>query len=278
MSDIVELVAEQRDRAGKGSARASRRAGMVPGVIYGAKKNPSLIAMNDKELIKQLHQTGFFATLFDVKVGSGKERVLARDVQFDPVTDRPIHIDFLRVSATTEVTVQIPMVFLNEEECPGLVAGGILNVVRHADDVAAPGPVELRLRAGRKLRPLHHQISAAAPDLQIQFLGRSFQLIADAAANGVPERDMMNTCRGSLERGLLQQLDHALRCVRRRQIYIPHGPLRHGVAHAAADKAHLRAFVSQRLKNLRDRRGGHPVLRRYLTGRLQNETAPLRND
>jgi len=135
MSEIVELVAEQRDRAGKGSARAARRAGMVPGVIYGAKRNPALITMNGKELIKQLHQTGFFATLFDVKVGSGKERVLAKDVQFDPVTDRPLHIDFLRVSATTSVTVQIPVVFLNEEECPGLTMGGILNVVRHEIEV-----------------------------------------------------------------------------------------------------------------------------------------------
>ncbi len=135
MSDVIELAAETRDRAGKGSARAARRSGMVPGVIYGAKKDPALIAMSGKDLSKRLNQTGFFATLFDVKVGSGKERVLARDVQFDPVSDKPIHIDFLRVSAATDVTVQIPVVFLNEEDCPGLVMGGILNVVRHEVEV-----------------------------------------------------------------------------------------------------------------------------------------------
>ena len=168
MSDIVELVAEQRDRAGKGSARATRRAGMVPGVIYGAKKNPALIAMNGKELTKQLHQTGFFATLFDVKVGSGKERVLARDVQFDPVTDRPLHIDFLRVSASTDVTVQVPVVFLNEEECPGLVAGGILNVVRHEIEVncradAIPQQIEADL-AGLELNDGVHISSVSLPD------------------------------------------------------------------------------------------------------------------
>ena len=131
MADIVELPAQSRERAGKGPARATRRAGQVPGVIYGAKKDPNLIAIEERQLQKLLHQGGFFSTLFDVKVNGKAERVLARDVQFDPVSDKPVHIDFLRVSATTSVDVAVPVHFLNEEECPGITAGGLLNVVRY---------------------------------------------------------------------------------------------------------------------------------------------------
>ncbi len=131
MSEIVELPASERERAGKGPARAARRAGQVPGVIYGAKKDPVMIAVENRQLNKLLHSGGFFSTLFDVKVGAKAERVLPRDVQFDPVTDQPVHVDFLRVSAATAVTVQVPVNFLNEEECQGLVEGGVLNVVRY---------------------------------------------------------------------------------------------------------------------------------------------------
>ena len=131
MSDIVELPAQARERAGKGPARATRRAGQVPGVIYGAKKDPNMIAVEERLLNKLLHQGGFFSTLFDVKVNGKAERVLARDVQFDPVSDKPVHIDFLRVSAATSVHVEVTVHFLNEDKCPGIKEGGVLNVVRH---------------------------------------------------------------------------------------------------------------------------------------------------
>jgi large subunit ribosomal protein L25 len=131
MSDIVELPAQARERAGKGPARATRRAGQVPGVIYGAKKDPNMIAVEERLLNKLLHQGGFFSTLFDVKVDGKAERVLARDVQFDPVSDKPVHIDFLRVSAATSVHVEVSVHFLNEDKCPGIKEGGVLNVVRH---------------------------------------------------------------------------------------------------------------------------------------------------
>ena len=131
MSDITRLPAQARERAGKGPARAARRAGLVPGVIYGAKKDPSLIALEGKQFNKELNAAGFFAQLFDVDVSGKKERVLARDVQLDPVSDQPVHVDFLRVSASTAVTVNVPVNFLNEEESPGLHKGGVLNVVRY---------------------------------------------------------------------------------------------------------------------------------------------------
>ena len=150
MSDTNLIAVEPRERAGKGAARAARRAGLVPAVIYGAKKDPSLINLSEKELSKQIGITGFFARLYDVQIGKDKERVLARDVQFDPVTDRPMHVDFLRVSASSQVTVAVPVSFVNEEECPGLVKGGVLNVVRHEIEFvcradAIPSEIEIDL-------------------------------------------------------------------------------------------------------------------------------------
>lgn len=150
MSDVVELPAVARDRAGKGPARAARRAGQVPGVIYGAQKDPSLISVEGRLLNKLLHQGGFFSTLFDVKVNGKAERALARDVQFDPVTDFPVHVDFLRVSAATSVHVEVSVHFLNEDKCPGIKEGGVLNVVRHEIELvcradAIPGHIDIDL-------------------------------------------------------------------------------------------------------------------------------------
>jgi large subunit ribosomal protein L25 len=103
----------------------------VPGVIYGGKQQPQLISLDPAEFSHALHKVGFFATLFDLKLDGARHRVLPRDVQFDPVTDKPIHVDFLRVTAESKVTVQVPVVFINEVKSPGLKRGGVLNVVRH---------------------------------------------------------------------------------------------------------------------------------------------------
>ena len=131
MSDTLNLSAEPKERGGKGAARAARRAGRIPAVIYGAKKDPVMITLGPLDVRREINKTGFFATLFDIDVGGKKERVLARDLQLHPVNDGPMHIDFLRVSAATEVTVQVPCSFINEEESPGLKRGGVLNVVRY---------------------------------------------------------------------------------------------------------------------------------------------------
>ena len=138
MNDMEELMAESpqlsiklRERAGKGAARTTRRAGRVPGVIYGAKQEPLLISLDPRELSRELHKIGFFATLFDLKLDSASHRVLPRDVQFDPVTDKPLHVDFLRVSSDSKVVVQVPVEFINEVKSPGLKRGGVLNIVRH---------------------------------------------------------------------------------------------------------------------------------------------------
>ncbi|NKB56181.1 MAG: 50S ribosomal protein L25/general stress protein Ctc [Alphaproteobacteria bacterium] len=137
MSDISILEAEPRERAGKGAARAERRAGRVPCVIYGAKKDPRSISIDPLVLVKNLSAGVFFSTVYEVQInGSGdKERVLPRDVQLHPVTDVPQHVDFLRVTSATKVTVEVPCRFLNEEESEGLKRGGVLNVVRYAIEV-----------------------------------------------------------------------------------------------------------------------------------------------
>lgn len=131
MSEVLSLEALPRARAGKGAARQTRRDGRVPGVIYGNKQDPLMISLEPKNLVRLLHKSGFYATLFDVQLDGAKHRVLARDVQFDPVTDKPLHVDFLRVASDTKVHVEVPVVFRNELASPGLKRGGVLNIVRH---------------------------------------------------------------------------------------------------------------------------------------------------
>jgi large subunit ribosomal protein L25 len=115
--------------------RAVRRQGQTPGVIYGDKQSPVLVTIEDKLLARQLEKPGFFTNLLDLDVGGKKHRVLPRDVQYDPVSDRPLHVDFLRVSASTKVRVNVPVVFLFPEKSPGIKRGGTLNVVHHDIEV-----------------------------------------------------------------------------------------------------------------------------------------------
>ncbi|MFD1378185.1 50S ribosomal protein L25/general stress protein Ctc [Fodinicurvata halophila] len=112
-------------------ARAVRRAGMVPAVIYGAKKDPVLITLEERDMVREIYTPGFFTHLFNIEVGGKKEQVLARDVQLHPVKELPMHVDFLRVSAKSRVSVEVPVHFINDEECKGIKVGGVLNVVRH---------------------------------------------------------------------------------------------------------------------------------------------------
>lgn len=129
------LEAEARETVGKGSARALRRAGRVPAVIYGDRQDPVSISLPYKELFMKIHGGGFKTTVATIKVGSKSYQVLPKDYQLDPVKDFPIHVDFLRVSKNTVVTVNVPVHFLNEEASPGIKRGGVLNIVRHDVEV-----------------------------------------------------------------------------------------------------------------------------------------------
>ncbi|HUA53280.1 MAG TPA: 50S ribosomal protein L25/general stress protein Ctc [Candidatus Sulfotelmatobacter sp.] len=131
MADILTLTAQARTGAGKGPARSVRRAGRVPAVIYGDKQAPLMITLEPRELERELSKPGFFTHLYDVKIDGNAHRVLPRDVQLDPVKDRPLHVDFLRVAPNSMIRVNVPVQFINHGQSPGLKRGGVLNVVRH---------------------------------------------------------------------------------------------------------------------------------------------------
>lgn len=135
MAKTIELKASARKGAGKGAARAVRREGLVPGVIYGDKQEPQLLALTYKELFAQVNTGRFTATLVDLDVDGKKVRCIPRDVQFDPVRDFIIHVDFLRLGKESRLRVKIPVHFRNQETAPGLKAGGVLNIVRHELDL-----------------------------------------------------------------------------------------------------------------------------------------------
>ena len=138
MSDVASLDAEAREQAGKGAARALRRSGRVPAVIYGDKKDPTPISIDGHSLQIELSQAGFYLRLYDIKVNGKNERVLPRDVQRHPVTSAPLHVDFLRISAGATIAVNVGVVFENEELSPGLKRGGVLNVVRYEIELVCP--------------------------------------------------------------------------------------------------------------------------------------------
>ena len=131
MSEQLTLPAEARDRAGKGASRALRRDGRVPAVVYGDKKGPLSVHVEEKLLVKMLNTGHFMNSVVMVEVDGKPNRTLPKDVQFHPVTSRPIHVDFLRISEHAQVTVSIPVRFDNEEASPGLKRGGVLNIVQH---------------------------------------------------------------------------------------------------------------------------------------------------
>ncbi len=151
MSDQLELAAETRDRVGKGASRALRRDGRVPAVIYGANQSPASIHLEEKALMRAL-MTGHF---MNSVVMVGGERTVPKDVTFHPVSERPVHVDFLRIGEHSAVTVAVPVVFTDEEEAPGIKQGrGVLNIVRHevelvcdASDIPSEITISLKGRA-----------------------------------------------------------------------------------------------------------------------------------
>jgi large subunit ribosomal protein L25 len=138
MSDITTISASERERVGKGSARAARRAGLIPAVIYGDKKNPVGITMESREVTRIVHQPGIFGRLLEIDVAGTKSTVLTRDIQFHPVSDNIMHMDFLRVSQSATVAVAVPVEFINDDKCPGIKIGGVLNVVRYEVELNCP--------------------------------------------------------------------------------------------------------------------------------------------
>lgn len=129
-NQTVKLDAELREGTGKGVARALRREGKVPAIIYGGKDGEQSIALNAKELTLEVFKGHFSSKVVDLKLGKKSIHVLPREVQFHPVTDQVLHADFLRVKDSTKIVVQVAVEFLNQDKCPGVKKGGVLNIVR----------------------------------------------------------------------------------------------------------------------------------------------------
>src|SRR5881398_1374254 len=148
MSDQLTLPAEARDRAGKGASRELRREGRVPAVVYGEKKEPLSIHVEEKLLTKMLHTGHFMNSVVMIDLSGKPHRTLPKAVDFHPVTSRPIHVDFLRIGEHTKVHVAVPLRFDNEEASPGLKRGGVLNTVIHELEIicdAASIPNEIHI-------------------------------------------------------------------------------------------------------------------------------------
>ena len=151
MSEALTLAAETREQVGKGASRLLRREGRVPAVIYGNKQDPAAIHVEEKALYRLLMTGHFMNSVVMIEVDGQTVRTLPKDVAFDPVSDRPVHVDFLRISEHATVTVQVPVRFTDEAASPGIKRGGVLNVVRHeieliVDAALIPDDVEVSLK------------------------------------------------------------------------------------------------------------------------------------
>ncbi len=138
MAKVTTLEISQRAKAGKGAARATRREGLVPGVVYGGKKEPALVSIDPRIIMKELHRGSWQSRLYQFNIGGEQVHALIRDIQFHPVSDAPIHIDFLRLVPGQSVHVQVGITFTGEEDAPGIKRGGVLNIARHSVDVEVP--------------------------------------------------------------------------------------------------------------------------------------------
>ena len=168
MSDALTLPAELRERAGKGASRALRRDGRVPAVIYGGKDEPTPIHVEEKLLRQQLGTRHFMNSIVMIEIDGKPTRTIPKDVALHPVSERPVHIDFLRLAKNAKIEVAIPVVFANEEASPGLKKGGVLNVVRHELDLVCEAdkiPSEIAIDVtGLEVGDSIHISSVALPE------------------------------------------------------------------------------------------------------------------
>jgi large subunit ribosomal protein L25 len=192
MANYVTIEAEARERAGKGAARASRRAGMVPAVIYGAKQTPTLVQLDPRLVVRELQRGGWRSRLYEVRVAGEFSRALIREVQFHPVSDKPIHVDFQRLAAGERIRVSVAVHFQNEATSPGLKRGGVLNVVRHSVEVLAdPDSVPEAFQADLAALDINDNVRwsdlMGTGDVKPVIAGRDFVIATVAAPSKLPE-------------------------------------------------------------------------------------------
>ena len=192
--EIPDLVALERAGSGKGAARAARRAGMVPGVVYGGDAEPLSIQLPFNDLLTRLRKGRFLATLFNLKVeGHEDVRVICRGVQRDVVKDLPTHVDFMRLRRTTRVNLHIPVEFINHAEAPGLKRGGVLTVVRADVDLSViagdiPEHIYVDL-TGKQIGDVIHISEVSLPEGVTPVIDRDFVIANIAAPSGLQSQD-----------------------------------------------------------------------------------------
>lgn len=200
MAEII-LNVEVRDRVGTGGAREARRAGKVPGILYGGDKAPVAISVEEREFKKSLYTGKLLGHLVTLKYGDETQPVIAKDVQFDPVTDRPMHFDLMRVDEKEVIKIAIPVHFKNQDQCPAFRQGGSLEIVRHEVEIAVRAdqiPEELVVDlAGRQLGdtirisdvqlPKGAEPTITDRDFMIASIKVSSAAMSEAAAEGEAE-------------------------------------------------------------------------------------------
>jgi large subunit ribosomal protein L25 len=192
MPEITSLSAERRALTGRAVARATRRMGRVPGILYGGDQEPIPVSLEPRELSRVLAKRGFLATVVEVRVDDAVHRALPREVQYHPATDEPLHVDFMRVGASTQVTVTVPVAFINHEMSVGLRRGGILNIVHHGvalvcqvDNIPEQLVVDLDgLDIGNSVRA---SAIAMPPGSRLALTDRDFTIASIAASSAVRE-------------------------------------------------------------------------------------------
>ena len=192
--EIPDLVAEERAGTGKGAARAARRAGMVPGVVYGGDTDPLSIQIPFNVLLKKLKAGKFKSTLWNLKVeGQEDVRVICRDVQRDVVKDLPTHLDLMRLRRTSEINLFIPVEFINEDTCPGVKKGGMLAVVRpEVELVVTAGDIPEKLTVDLANSQIGDVITISSIELPAgarPTIDRDFVIANIAAPGGISAAD-----------------------------------------------------------------------------------------
>lgn len=135
MSSSEAFIAQSRAASGTGNARAVRLSGFVPGIIYGNKKDPEMISLDPKHLMRECQAAGFFSRVYKISIEGKEQQVVAKDIQLHPVTDAPLHVDFQRINKDSKIHLHLPISFINEDKSPGIKRGGVLNVILHSLEV-----------------------------------------------------------------------------------------------------------------------------------------------
>jgi large subunit ribosomal protein L25 len=194
MAKVISLQASARNSGNKGAARAIRRDGQVPGVIYGGEKEPQSVALDYNQLWKAVETGRFLSTLVEVEIGGDKVRAIPRDLQFDVVRNRVIHVDFLRLGAGQRISVAVPVHFSNHEASPGLKRGGVLNIVRHEIELYCPADnipeqIEIDLAGWEIGGSIHISHVNLPSNVQPVISDRDFTIATIAGAGGKEEEE-----------------------------------------------------------------------------------------